>query len=40
MNAADAQKLARRFIELPQDKRRLFFWPAWPAKASILRSFP
>jgi len=24
MNAADAQKLARRFIELPQDKRRLF----------------
>jgi amino acid adenylation domain-containing protein len=24
MNAADAQRLARRFIELPQDKRRLF----------------
>ena len=24
MNAADAQKLARRFIELPEDKRRLF----------------
>ncbi|MEB0048644.1 MULTISPECIES: amino acid adenylation domain-containing protein [unclassified Pseudomonas] len=24
MNAADAQKLARRFIELPQDKRHLF----------------
>ncbi|MBV4487254.1 amino acid adenylation domain-containing protein [Pseudomonas sp. SWRI153] len=24
MNAADAQKLARRFIDLPQDRRRLF----------------
>uniref|UniRef100_UPI000AAE8AD0 condensation domain-containing protein n=1 Tax=Azotobacter vinelandii TaxID=354 RepID=UPI000AAE8AD0 len=29
MNAEDAQKLARRFIELPQEKRRLFLQGLW-----------